>query len=76
MYLASADATARQRLENIAFHAGRLRPSEAAEGLVFFLIDPALAPQWTTGAMLQIDNVQIDTGKRFALTMSLVYASP
>jgi len=76
MYLVSADRKAQQELENIAFHQGRLRPSGNAEGLIFFQIDPSLAPRWTQGATMQVGDVRTAAGKRFDLSLSLAYATP
>jgi len=76
MYTAEADGRARQDLERMTLHSGRLEPAMGAEGLVFFRIDPPPAARWTRGAILRINNIRIDDGKWIELNLPLAYASP
>jgi hypothetical protein len=76
MYTDYADRRARQKLARITFDLVSLRPSAQEDGLVFFRVNPASAPDWTRGAVLQIRNVRTAGRKSLDLNLPLAYAHP
>jgi hypothetical protein len=76
IYTLEADGRARQDLEKITLHAGRLQPAMSAEGLAFFRIEPSPAAEWTRGAVLRISDIRIDDDRWIDLNLPLAYASP
>lgn len=76
MYQVQADRQARLALERVRFQPGRVRPSTAREGFVFFRVDPNPSGAGIGRGALLAEGIRLSDGRPASLRLDLDYANP